>query len=64
MFVIHEGACDVKGRLAVLTFGWVAVAVMVRFGRWVKGFRGFAPDFGVVLPGEACRVKRLVGARG
>jgi hypothetical protein len=59
--VIHEGAGDVKWRLAVFDVrlpaggsdGWIA--------RWVKGFRGSAPDFVSVLPGEAWRVKRLVG---
>jgi hypothetical protein len=29
----------------------------------VKGFRGFAPDFVVLLPGEAGRVKRLAAGR-
>jgi hypothetical protein len=29
-----------------------------------KGFRGFAPEFVVLLPGEACRVKRPGGGQG
>jgi hypothetical protein len=62
--VIHEGAGGVKGRFKVVAvFGGVDVG-HGRISRWVKAFRGFAPEFVVVLPGEAGRVKRLGGGQG
>ena len=62
--VIHEGVGDVKGRLAVFDVRRLAGGGHSRMVRWVKGFRGFAPEFVVVLPGEAGRVKRPGGGQG
>ena len=52
-----------RGGLAVFDVGCGMAVVIGRIGRWVKGFRGFGPDFAALLPGEAGRVKRLVAGR-
>jgi hypothetical protein len=62
--VIHEGAFEVKCGLVVFDVLLLAGDGHGRFSRWVEGFRGFAPGFVVVLPGEAGWVKRLFGGRG
>jgi hypothetical protein len=64
LMFIHEGAGDVKWRLAVFDVWLLGGGGHGWIGWWVKGFRGFAPDFVVVVPGEVCRVKRLVGGQG
>jgi hypothetical protein len=63
-FVIHEGAGDVKGRLAVFDVRLPAGGCDGRIARWYRGFRGSALDIGVVLPGEVCWVKRPRSGQG
>jgi hypothetical protein len=63
LFVIHEGAVDVKGRLAVFDVRLLVWCGDHRDRLVVKGFRGFAPDFVAVSPGEAWRVKRSAGGQ-
>jgi hypothetical protein len=47
------------GRLPLLAGGGDG-----RIARWVKGFRGFAVEFVVVLAGEVCWVERLLAGTG
>ena len=52
-----KGRVMSRGGWPFLTFGCPAGGSDGRIARRVKGFRGSAPDFVVVLPGEACWVK-------